>query len=113
MRVRYIRYTNIAGRKSLNPFMQVLVFIGAVIAFGFTVLVGGVVLAALFGFVLIAGVIIYARLWWLRTRFGDRRRRDGKRRPPGGTPPYSRQGDEFVEAEYQVIDKADRDPGDH
>lgn len=50
------------------------------------VLLGGIVLAAIIGFFLIIGTIVYIRLWWLARKAARR----GK--------------EEFVEAEYRVIE---------
>jgi membrane protein implicated in regulation of membrane protease activity len=66
------------------------------------VVVGGFVLAAFIGFALIAWLVIYARLWWLARRAGNESRAEGTARG---------RKDEFVEAEYRVIETKRRDDG--
>lgn len=63
----------------------VVLFIGAVV-------LGGIVLAALIGFLLVAGLIIYVRVWWLTRKAGLQKRDDS-----------------FVEAEYHVVDTSEPD----
>jgi len=60
-----------------------------IILFIAAVFIGGIVIAALLGFMLLAGLVIYIRIWWLTRKAGLRQRR---------------KDESFVEAEYQVID---------
>ena len=83
--------TSLRGSKPPNPFMQALGFVVGVILFIGAALIGGLVLAALVGFALIGGLIVYARVWWLTRKV--RRQQD----------------DDFVEAEYRVVDSSDDD----
>ena len=80
------------GSRPTNPFVQALGFVVGIVLFIGAVLLGGLVIAALMGFLLVAGLIIYVRVWWLTRKAGLRRREDS-----------------FVEAEYQVIEPSTRD----
>ena len=75
--------------RSTNPFVQALGLIVGIIVFIAAVFVGGIVIAALIGFMLIAGLIIYVRVWWLTRKVSLRQRQED---------------DSFIAAEYQVID---------
>jgi hypothetical protein len=55
------------------------------------VLVGAVIFSLLFGMVVLAGLVFYARLWWLRRRGGR----------VGGAKPQA-QG-RIIEAQYEVV----------
>lgn len=88
--------------KPPNPFVQLLGFVAALVAFAIAVLIGGIFLAGLVGFVLLAVLVIYVRVWWLRRQLSA-----AGRAGPGnaGTPPEG----EIVDGEYRVIDIADPD----
>ncbi len=85
--MRYIRITSAGGSRPTNPFVQALGLIVGIIAFIAAVFLGGIVLVALIGFMLVAGIILYIRIWWLTRKAGLQRRDDS-----------------FVEAEYEVLD---------
>jgi hypothetical protein len=91
--MRYIRLKNISGSQPTNPFVQMLGLVVGIVLFIGAVLLGGIMLAALMGFLLVAGVIIYVRVWWLTRKAVGRQRRE----------------DSFIEAEYQVIKPSTRD----
>ena len=55
-----------------------------------SVVLGAFLLAAFLGFALLVAVTLYARFWWLRRRFQQAQR------------------DEFIEAEYRVVDETER-----
>ena len=100
-----IRYINIGSRKPRNPLVQALVLISGLVLFGVAVFVGGIILAGMFGLFLLVGLALYIRVWWLRSRFGNRRAE--ARASARGTRPASREArgeTDFVEAEYRVID---------
>lgn len=83
-----------------NPFLQILYFlVGSVLLIG-AVLMGAVILAFVFGFAVILGLIIYVRVWWLKRKFA----RSG-RKPPGE--PSQSSESELIEVEYTVIDERD------
>ena len=83
---------------SRNPLLQLAgLVVGAVVAVG-AVLLGAVVLAFILGFAVIAGLILYVRLWWMRRQL--RQRRPGPRERGGGEPPG-----EIVEVEYTVVEE--------
>lgn len=74
-----------------NPILQVLVLVmGAVVAVG-AIFVGAILLSLFLGLAVIAGLVLYIRLWWLR-----RGLRSGKSRS---------RSDRFVEVEYTVVDE--------
>ena len=86
-----------AGRPE-NPILQVLVLVmGAVVAVG-AIFVGAILLSLFLGLAVIAGLVLYIRLWWLRRRSGS-----GKSRG---------RSDRFVEVEYTVVDERPM-PDDH
>ena len=58
-----------------------------------SVVLGAFLLAAFLGFALLVAVTLYARFWWLRRRFQQAQR------------------DEFIEAEYRVVNETERRDG--
>jgi len=85
-----------------NPFVQVLYFlVGGLLLIG-AVLMGAVILAFVFGFVLIFGIVFWIRLWWLRRKF----ERSGD---DGGQGQGPRSG-KTIEVEYTVVEE--REPRD-
>jgi len=84
--------------KPPNPFVQLLTLIAGVAVFALSVLIGGIVLAALVGFILLTMIIIYVRVWWLQRKLGAAAR--------------SRDAETYVDAEYRVIDVSERDDRD-
>jgi hypothetical protein len=102
--MRYVRFDNFRKPSPRNPFAQLLGLIGGIVVFAAAVLLGGIVLAAIIGFFLIAGVILYVRIWWLTRKAGQNRRegrQEGRRE--------GRREDSFVEAEYQVVEPSGPD----
>lgn len=100
--MREIRYIGLDSGKPPNVFVQALAAVAAFGIFVISVIVGGIVLAALVGIVLLAVIVIYARVWWLRRQI-DRAMREQDQRAGGGS------SEEVVEAEYRVIDITDED----
>lgn len=78
------------SRRQANPFVQLLGLILGFVFFVAAVVLGGIVIAAIIGTLLIAVTIVYVRVWWLT--------RKARQQSPGET---------FVEVEYRVIDEAD------
>ena len=98
---------------SRNPLLQLAsLVVGAFVAVG-AILLGAVVLAFILGFAVIAGLLFYIRLWWLRRRFrrhGPDPRGPGGHRGPGR--PGGRRGPggggstgEIVDVEYTVVEE--------
>jgi len=85
--VRTIRIIKLQGPGPTNPLVRILGLVVGIILFIVAVFIGGLVLAALIGFFLIGGLIVYARLWWLTRKAGLHRRDES-----------------FVDAEYRVVD---------
>lgn len=84
-----IRYIN-AQPGPRSRFAQV---VGLVVGLGVlvvSVVLGAFLLAAFLGFALLVAITLYARFWWLRRRFEQAQR------------------DEFIEAEYRVVDESER-----
>jgi len=75
------------GTGSTNPLVRILGLVAGIILFIVAIFIGGLVLAALMGFFLIGGLIVYVRLWWLTRKAGLHRRDES-----------------YVEAEYKVVD---------
>ncbi|MGI9343263.1 MAG: hypothetical protein ACR2QV_10450 [Gammaproteobacteria bacterium] len=96
--MREVRYISFGGGKPPNPLVQILGFVAAICITVVAVIVGGIVLAGLLGFVLLAAIFIYARVWWVTRKF---RAAERQRDPPGSS--------ETVEAEYRVIDISEPD----
>ena len=84
--------------KPPNPFIQLLTLLAGAAVFALSVLIGGIVLAALVGFILLTMIIIYIRVWWLQRKLGAAAR--------------SRDAETYVDAEYDVIDVSERDKQD-
>ena len=105
--MRYIRFDNFRQSRPPNPLVQLLGLVVGIIVFVAAVLLGGIVLAAIIGFFLIAGVILYVRVWWLTRKAGLKR--PGRQR--GDRQRGRRQAGEdvYVEAEYDVIDSGKTD----
>jgi len=87
----------VEGRKPPNPFVQALAIVLALVAFVLSVVVGGIVLAGLVGFVLLAVIVIYIRVWWLQRKFSAAVREDRAGAGRGDA-------ENVVEGEYRVID---------
>ena len=84
-----VRYISMQPRQR-SVFAQV---VGLIVGLGVlvvSVVLGAFLLAAFLGFALLVGVTLYARFWWLRRRFQQAQR------------------DEFIEAEYRVVDETER-----
>jgi hypothetical protein len=85
-----------------NPLLQlVYLVVGGIVLIG-AVLMGAVILAFVFGFALIVGLFVWARLWWLRRTMA--RRAGSASSVPGG--PAGETGD-FIEVEYTVVEERD------
>ncbi|MFW2405747.1 MAG: hypothetical protein ACN4GT_13330 [Gammaproteobacteria bacterium] len=100
--MRETRYIGLDASKPPNVFVQALAAIAAFGIFVVSVIVGGIVLAGLVGLVLLAVIVIYARVWWLRRQIDKAMREQGER--TGGE-----SSGEVVEAEYSVVDITDED----
>jgi len=93
-----VQYRLHRARLPENPLLQFIVLVlAAVVAVG-AIFLGAILLSLFFGFALIAGIVLYIRLWWLRRSLG---KRAGER---------SMQSGEFVEVEYTVVNE--RPPSD-
>ena len=86
MRPRYYRI-----RPPTNPILQVFALIGAAILAVGAIFIGAIFLSLFLGLAVIAGLVLYIRLWWLRHKAG--------KATAGGQP---RSG-EYVEVEYTVV----------
>jgi membrane protein implicated in regulation of membrane protease activity len=76
-----------------NPVLQVLSLMAAGVVMIGAVLLGAVLLAFVFGFAVLAGVVLVIRLWWLRRKLQRSGRRDGA------------EGGRIIEVEYRVVDE--------
>lgn len=85
-RIRYIRFG--AGRPQ-GLLSQLAGIVLGLAVFFVSLVVGAFLLAGLLGFLLVAGLVLMARAWWLGRRPGR----------AGGAPGE----DEVIEAEYRVI----------
>ncbi len=90
-------YNNTISR---NPVIQVLGLLGAVAVLTVAVVVGAFVLAALFGLALIAALVLYVRIWWLRRQW--RRRAAERQHHAGGAADqqYSQYQGRIIEGEF-------------
>ena len=69
--MRRITYT-FSSPQSQNPFVRILALIGVILLLAVSVVVGAFLFAALFGLAIIAGGVLYLRLWWLRRQWRRR-----------------------------------------
>ncbi len=75
-----------------NPILQLAgLILGALVAVG-AVLVGAVILSFIIGFAVLAGLVAFVRLWWLRRRM-QKASSGPTRKVPG----------EIVEVEYTIV----------
>jgi hypothetical protein len=89
-------------RPPSNPVLQVLyIIVGGVLLIG-AVIVGAFVLAFVVGFAIIAGLIVYARVWWLSRKLAKRAGSSGSSRGRGGASKT-----EALEVEYHVVSERD------
>jgi small-conductance mechanosensitive channel len=94
-------------RMSANPFVQVLWLIALGVVLIGAVLVGAVLLAFALGLALIASVVFYIRVWWLRRRF---MRMGAGQEPAARHRPASRDaqpGSRTIEVEYTIVEERD------
>jgi len=84
------------SRMPENPVLQVVALVVAAIVGVGAVFLGAILLALFLGLAVIAGLVLYIRLWWLRRRMSQR----------GPEPQRRAQGD-FVEVEYTVVEERD------
>jgi len=88
-----VQYRLHRARLPENPLLQfVALIVAAIVAIG-AVFLGAILLSLFLGFALIAGLVLYIRVWWLRRSLG--KRAEGR----------STQSGEFVEVEYTVVDE--------
>lgn len=78
-------------RPASNPILQALALIGAAILAAGAIFIGAIFLSLFLGLAVIAGLVLYIRLWWLRRRTGQTAA-TGRPRPG-----------EYVEVEYTVV----------
>lgn len=86
MQQRYYRV-----RPPSNPILQVFALIGAAILAVGAIFIGAIFLSLFLGLAVIAGLVLYIRLWWLQRRAG-KSAASGRQRPG-----------EYVEVEYTVV----------
>ena len=87
--------------RQTNPFIQLLGLIAGFVFFIAAVLLGGIVLAAIIGMLLIGALVFYIRVWWITRKIRS------------GQQPGSGQGQaSYVEAEYRVVDSRPADGTD-
>ena len=93
-----VQYRLHRARLPENPLLQFIALVVAVIVAVGAVFLGAILLSLFLGFALIAGIVLYVRLWWLRRSLG--------KRAGDGSP----QSGDFVEVEYTVVNE--RPPSD-
>jgi hypothetical protein len=81
-----------------NPILQLAgLILGVLVAIG-AVLVGAVILSFIIGFAVLAGLVAFARLWWLR-----RRMQNASSGPSGPSGPSRKVPGDIVEVEYTIV----------
>ena len=81
-----------------NPILQLAgLILGVLVAIG-AVLVGAVILSFIIGFAVLAGLVAFARLWWLR-----RRMQKASSGPNGPNGPTRKVPGDIVEVEYTIV----------
>ncbi len=94
---------------SRNPILQVAgLLVGAVVTVG-AIFVGAVLLSLFLGLAVIAGLVLFVRVWWLRRR-GMRKATGYAQRTAAGNSRRTAAG-EIVEVEYTVV--KERPVGNH
>lgn len=86
-----IRYIRLGGARPQGLLAQLAGIVVGLAVFFVSLVVGAFLLAGLLGFLLLAGVVIVLRAWWL----GRRLAREGAGNGPGA--------DDVIEAEYRVV----------
>jgi len=76
-----------------NPLLQFFALVVAVVVAVGAVFLGAILLSLFLGLAVIAGLVLYIRLWWLRRAL--RKPESSGRARPG----------EFVEVEYRVVEE--------
>ena len=95
-----------------NPVLQFLYFLfGAVVLVG-ALLVGAVILSIAFGLAFIDGLVVWARIWWLRRKLERRAGRDRDARGPETRRRPARHATEIIDVEYTVVEERDDRPRD-
>lgn len=84
-----------------SPLARLLAFIVGVVVLTAAVIVGSFVLSAILGIALIAGVVVYAQLWWMRRKV--------RKTMEGGESQATGAG-RVIETEYTVIEVSDKKP---
>ena len=82
-----IRYLNIQQRPR-NPLVQILAMLGGLLVFAAAFVLGFFLLAVLLGLLLLLGLGVYLRIWWLRRKFT-----------------HGAESDNVLETEYHVVDR--------
>ena len=81
-----------------NPILQLAgLILGVLVAIG-AVLVGAVILSFIIGFAVLAGLVAFARLCWLR-----RRMQKASSGPSGPSGPTRKVPGDIVEVEYTIV----------
>ena len=84
-----------------NPILQLAgLILGVLVAIG-AVLVGAVILSFIIGFAVLAGLVAFARLWWLRRRM--QKASSGPSGPSGPNGPTRKVPGDIVEVEYTIV----------
>lgn len=84
-----------------NPILQLAgLILGVLVAIG-AVLVGAVILSFIIGFAVLAGLVAFARLWWLRRRM--QKASSGPSGPNGPNGPTRKVPGDIVEVEYTIV----------
>ncbi|HJP03615.1 MAG: hypothetical protein QGH46_07540 [Gammaproteobacteria bacterium] len=76
---------------SANPIGRIIAFIVGLIAFAISIFLGAIFIAGIVGIVLISGIVLALRMWWVRRRMARHEQKHGD-----------------LEAEYSVIREDDR-----
>jgi hypothetical protein len=84
-----------------NPLANILVVIVGIIVISLSLALGFVVFLGIAGFVLVMGVVMSVRNWWLRRQFQGKPQAD---RASHGATPASRQ---IIEGEFQEVSGKD------
>ena len=97
----------------MNPLSRLLAaIVGALVIVG-AFMFGFFILVAAIAFGLIAWLVIWVRVWWVKRKLAASGEASppGFEPPPGSRPPGSRSG-EVIDAEYEVVSRSDRSERD-
>jgi uncharacterized iron-regulated membrane protein len=94
------------ARPPQNPILAFFYLIAAGVVVVAALLMGAVILSVVFGLALIAGLVVWIRIWWLRRKIMTAQGGPSAQPRQGGSRD-SESGVEITSVEYEVVDERD------